>query len=215
MKSPKFWILHSLSFDWRLAFHCGISWLPLRYFLTSRFVPSDNSLMSSNYSFAFFLITPLVSYDYVIGPIGHSVSIFRSLRWYLLITPLVSSDYPFGIFWLPLWYLLITPLVSSDYTFGIIWSLHWYLLITPLVSSDYPFGIIWSPLWYLLITSLVSSDKLFVIFWLTFCYFQAFCVVVIDICLANHKLELPSNGNLRNIIKFDGVHRFTQQIPRI
>ena len=63
LRSPKFWILHAMSFDWRLVFHFGISWLPLPYFLISPFVPSDSSLISSNYSLVF----------------------FWSLLWYLLI----------------------------------------------------------------------------------------------------------------------------------
>jgi hypothetical protein len=138
--------LHAIAcfFSFCLVIPFGIFWLPLRYFLISPFVPSDNSLMSSNYSFVSFpwlprwylLITPLVSFD-------HSVGIFRSLLWYHLFTPLVSSDNAFGIFWLPIWYLLITPLVSSDYVFGIFWLPIWYLLITSLVSFDCVFGIFW------------------------------------------------------------------------
>jgi hypothetical protein len=201
LTSSNCWTLHCLSCDLRLCFLLIISWLLLRYFLISPFVPSDLwppicCLLIP--PFGFFLITPLVSLD-------HSVVIFRSLRWYLQITPLVSSDYPFVIFWLCLWYLLITPLVSSDYAFCICWLPTWYLLIpssvliTPFVSSNYH-------LWYLLINTLLSSDVL--------CCGHCDCRSFV-ICLPSHKLELPRYDNLRNIIIFDGVHRFIQQIHKI
>jgi hypothetical protein len=114
-------------------------------------------------------VSSLVSYDYVICLIGHSVGIFISLCWDLLITPLVTSDYAFGIFWLPFWYHLITSLVpldtllvSSDHSIGIFRSLIWYLLIL-------------LPIWYLLIApsifpdcSSASCNFLFCIFWSPF-----------------------------------------------
>ena len=131
--------------------------------------------------------------------------IFWLPLFYILITPLLSSDYPFYTFWLPLcyllitpFYILITPLLSSDYNFVIFWLPLWYLLITPLLSSDYAFGTFWLHLWYLRITPLVSSDYAFCICWLPTWY-----------------LELPRYDNLRNIIIFDGVHRFIQQIHKI
>jgi hypothetical protein len=138
----------------------------------------------------------LVFSGYVLGSIGHSVAIFRSLR-------LGSSDYTFGIFWLCLWYLLITPLISSDYTFwyllittlvsfdhsiGIFRSLLWYLLITPLISSDCTFGIFWLHPWYLLITHLVSSDYPFGIFWLPIWYFFFPSSVLITPFVSSDKL---------------------------
>jgi hypothetical protein len=50
--------LHAIAcfFSFCLVIPFGIFWLPLRYFLISPFVPSDNSLMSSNYSFVFDVI---------------------------------------------------------------------------------------------------------------------------------------------------------------
>ena len=171
---------------------CVSLWYLMITFSIFSFVPSDNSLISSNYSFVFFLITPLVSYDYVICLIGHSIGIFISLRWDLLITPLVTSDYAFGIFWLPLWYHLITSmvpldtlLVSSDHSIGIFRSLIWYLLILlpiwylliapsifpdcSLASCNFPFCIFWLPLWFI-IPSSVSSDYPFCIFWYPLSY---------------------------------------------
>jgi hypothetical protein len=133
--------------------------------------------------------------------------------WYILITPSIFFNFSFCTLWSPLWCILITSLFFSDYALDIFRSLRLYLLITPLVSSDYDFGIFWLP-------PLVSSDKLIVFFWLTPCYFQRLWGIHWDcqsflICLPSHKRELPRYDNLRNIIKIDGVHWFTQQIPRI
>ena len=151
LRYPKFWILHSLSFDWRLVFHFGISWLPLRY-----------SLLYHLITLWYLLITPLFFPDYPFGILWLRHLSHWTLCWYFQITPLGSSDYPFGNFWLRLWYLLITPLVSFDYVLGpighsvgIFRSLHWYIQITHLVSSYF-------------ITHMVFSDCSFDISWLLF-----------------------------------------------
>ena len=176
----KVWILHSLSFDGRLAFHFGISLLPLGYFLFSPIVPFDNSLMSSNYSFGVFFS------DYPFGFSWVRLWSHWTLCWYLQITPLGASDYTFDIFWLHLWYILIIPfissdytLISSDYTFDIFWLHLWYLLITPLVYSDYTCGIFWLP-------PLVSPDYHLGIFWLPLCYLLINPLVFSNVLCGGH-----------------------------